>query len=223
MIILLLYHLKYHIRICIQYWKQILLWCWYFRRMTIDCRLKSLLKNYLETVIVGSWQADVFIGVEDTRFVNIIVIIVFSYITLKVKSVSMIIKNYNILLMLLGKKSISVFFAECKICVSLKDWMIKWLSREKVSSQKVLNQKSSVEHKKMAQILFFWPIFPCTQKTMHQVYLCSMYLLTKGLVNSDWPLHFSNLILVSEIWNPTLVLHTTHSAGIFSEEAMTVF
>ena len=47
--------------------------------------------------------------------------------------------------MLLGKNSISAFFAECKICVTLKDRMIL---RENVSSLKVLNQKSSVEHKK---------------------------------------------------------------------------
>ena len=61
MIILLLYHLKYHRRIFIQYWKQILLWYFWScgRRMIIDCQLKSLLKNYLENLIVGFGQADV--------------------------------------------------------------------------------------------------------------------------------------------------------------------
>ena len=59
-IILLLYHLKYHRRICVQYWKQILLWhfWWCDRKMIIVCQLKWHLKNYLETLIVGFGQAD---------------------------------------------------------------------------------------------------------------------------------------------------------------------
>ena len=61
MINLLTYHPMHHRRIWNQYWKQILLWYfrWYGRRRIIDCQLKSLLNNNLETVIVGFRKADV--------------------------------------------------------------------------------------------------------------------------------------------------------------------
>ena len=78
--------------------------------------------------------------------------------------------------MLLGKNSISAFFAECKICVSLKDRMIKWLPRENISSQKVLNQKIPVEHKKDGPNPSLTHI--SVQTKNYALGVCSKYLLT---------------------------------------------
>ena len=98
---------------------------------------------------------------EYTRLINKIVIIVcFFYIRLCL--------NDNLkkpTADAFGQNSISGFFAECNICVSLKDRMIKWLPRENISSQKVLNQKTSVEHKKDGPNPSFDPYF-CAHKKL---------------------------------------------------------
>ena len=76
MIVLLPHHQKYHRRICFQCWIWILLWYfrWYNRRMIIDCQLKSLLKNYSKTIIVGFGQADV-LGFSVYNFVCMVAFI----------------------------------------------------------------------------------------------------------------------------------------------------
>ena len=61
MIVHLQNHLKYHRRVCFQYWIQSLLWYfrWYSRWMLLDCQLKSrLLKNYFKTIIVEFGKVD---------------------------------------------------------------------------------------------------------------------------------------------------------------------